>query len=393
MLVVESAAHARARGAAADVEVAGCGLSGDAVHMTAPARDGAGAARAMRAALRDASARAASRSTSSARTAPARSTTTRWRWPRSRAVFGEAAPRLPVNSIKGAIGHTLGAAGSFEAIMCARVLRAGRDPADGRMRAARPGVRPRRRARRPRAQPVRIALSTSSAFAGNNAAIVLRRDVRTAGRRAGASRVLRRMSATRAVDHRPRRRLAARPLGARAGAPLRAGERAASGPDGGVLIEPPPARRRARRQARPHRPARPHLPALPRRVVSAPSTTPRSRSRRTTPSASACPSAPASAACSATPSSTTRSSSRGRPRPARASSPTRSRAPPPARSRSRSASTAPTSRRTWVWPPGWARSATAAISIRRWARPTSCWRAAPTRTDRRWCGRCATCGC
>src|SRR6185295_5597838 len=53
LLVVEERAHARARGARIDVEVTGAGLAGDATHMTAPARDGAGAARAMRMALAD----------------------------------------------------------------------------------------------------------------------------------------------------------------------------------------------------------------------------------------------------------------------------------------------------------------------------------------------------
>ena len=90
------------------------------------------------------------------------------------AVFGSAAPRLPVNSIKGAIGHTLGAAGSFEAIMCARVLREGLIPPTAGCEQPDPAcpfdlVRGTARHR-----PVQIAVSTSSAFAGNNAAIVLR---------------------------------------------------------------------------------------------------------------------------------------------------------------------------------------------------------------------------
>ena len=92
------------------------------------------------------------------------------------AVFGEAAARIPVNSIKGAIGHTLGAAGSFEAIMCARILRDGVVPPTAGCEQLDPACRldiVRGGARR---QPVRVALSTSSAFAGNNAAIVLRRD-------------------------------------------------------------------------------------------------------------------------------------------------------------------------------------------------------------------------
>lgn len=174
MLVVESARHAQARGAASDIEVAGCGLSSDAVHMTAPARDGAGAARAMRAALRDAGVAAHEIEFISAH-----GTGTVYNdameMAALTAVFGEALPRIPVNSIKGAIGHTLGAAGSFEAVMCTRVLRDGVIPPTAGCEQLDPACAldvVRGDARR---QPVRIALSTSSAFAGNNAAIILRR--------------------------------------------------------------------------------------------------------------------------------------------------------------------------------------------------------------------------
>jgi 3-oxoacyl-[acyl-carrier-protein] synthase II len=173
MLVVESDAHASARGAVGDVELLGCGLSGDAVHMTAPARDGAGAVRAMRAALADAAV-----PPHAVDFVSAHGTGTGYNdameMAAIAAVFGSAAPRLPVNSIKGAIGHTLGAAGSFEAIMCARVLREGLIPPTAGCEQPDPAcpfdlVRGTARHR-----PVQIAVSTSSAFAGNNAAIVLR---------------------------------------------------------------------------------------------------------------------------------------------------------------------------------------------------------------------------
>jgi 3-oxoacyl-[acyl-carrier-protein] synthase II len=174
MLVVESERHARARGAATDLEVAGCGLSSDAVHMTAPARDGAGAARAMRAALRDAGVAA-----HEVELVSAHGTGTVYNdameMTALATVFGEALPRIPVNSIKGSIGHTLGAAGAFEAIMCARVLRDGIIPPTAGCEQLDPACAldiVRGAARR---QPVRIAMSTSSAFAGNNAAIVMRR--------------------------------------------------------------------------------------------------------------------------------------------------------------------------------------------------------------------------
>jgi 3-oxoacyl-[acyl-carrier-protein] synthase II len=174
MLVIESAAHAQARGARTDVEVVGSGLSGDAVHMTAPARDGAGAARAMRAALRDAgvaphevdfvSAHGTGTVYNDAMEMAALS-----------AVFGESLPRVPVNSIKGAIGHTLGAAGSFEVVMCTRVLRDGLIPPTAGCEQIDPACALDVVHGEARRRQIRIALSTSSAFAGNNAAIVLRR--------------------------------------------------------------------------------------------------------------------------------------------------------------------------------------------------------------------------
>ncbi|MBI1817486.1 MAG: beta-ketoacyl-[acyl-carrier-protein] synthase family protein [Deltaproteobacteria bacterium] len=174
VLVIESLAHAQARGARVDVEVAGTGLSSDATHMTAPARDGSGAARAMRAALADAEIEP-----SAVDCISAHGTGTVYNDAMEiaaiTAVFGDNAARIPINGIKGAIGHTLGAAGSFEAIMSAQILRTGVIPPTANCEQLDPGcpldiVRgaPRRRA-------VRIVLSTSSAFAGNNASIVLRR--------------------------------------------------------------------------------------------------------------------------------------------------------------------------------------------------------------------------
>ncbi|MBI4517706.1 MAG: beta-ketoacyl-[acyl-carrier-protein] synthase family protein [Deltaproteobacteria bacterium] len=174
VLVVESAAHARARGLEPTVEVAGTALAGDAVHMTAPARDGAGAARAMRAALADAGMEAGAIDFISAH-----GTGTVYNDAMEvaaiSAVFGDATPHIPVNSIKGAIGHTLGAAGAFEAIMCARILDDGVIPPTANCEQIDPACSLDVVRGTPRRHAVRAALSTSSAFAGNNAAIVLQR--------------------------------------------------------------------------------------------------------------------------------------------------------------------------------------------------------------------------
>jgi 3-oxoacyl-[acyl-carrier-protein] synthase II len=174
VLVVEERRHAQARGARADVEVAGTGLAGDAVHMTAPARDGAGAARAMRAALADA---ACSPATIDFISAHGTGTVYNdaMEMTAISTVFGEAAPRIPVNSIKGAIGHTLGAAGSFEAIMCVRVLRDGLIPPTTNCETIDPACVLDIVRGAPRRVAAQTVLSTSSAFAGNNAALVLSR--------------------------------------------------------------------------------------------------------------------------------------------------------------------------------------------------------------------------
>lgn len=89
-------------------------------------------------------------------------------------VLGAAATRVPVNSIKGAIGHTLGAAGSFEAIMCVRALAEDVIPPTVGCERIDPSCSLDVVCVEPRRHQVRTALSTSSAFAGNNAAVVFR---------------------------------------------------------------------------------------------------------------------------------------------------------------------------------------------------------------------------
>lgn len=173
LVVVESDAHAARRGAPAAIEVAGHGLSGDAVHMTAPARDGAGAARAMRAALADAGLAADAVDVVSAH-GTATVFNDAMEMAAIPAALGAAAARVPVSGIKGAIGHTLAAAGAFEAIVCTRILGEGVVPPTAGCDELDPACALDVVRGTPRAVDARVALSTSSAFAGNNAAIVLR---------------------------------------------------------------------------------------------------------------------------------------------------------------------------------------------------------------------------
>jgi 3-oxoacyl-[acyl-carrier-protein] synthase II len=115
MLVLESLAHARRRGARIYAEVLGTGASADAHHMTAPHPEGLGARLAMRRALH-----AAGVSPEEVDTINMHGTSTQLGdVAESRAigdVFGEHACRLTATSTKSMTGHMLGAAGSAEAI-------------------------------------------------------------------------------------------------------------------------------------------------------------------------------------------------------------------------------------------------------------------------------------
>jgi len=174
ILVVEDLDHARRRGADADIEIAGHGQSGDATHMTAPARDGAGASRAMQAALA-----AAAIEVDAVDFVSAHGTGTVYNDAMEMAaiarVLGSRAATVPVHSIKAAIGHSLAAAGAFEAIVCAEILRGEPIPPTLNCEEIDPACGLDIVRGTARDHPVRVALSSSSAFAGNNAALVLRR--------------------------------------------------------------------------------------------------------------------------------------------------------------------------------------------------------------------------
>ena len=122
--VVESAAHAEARGATPIVQLSGGALTGDAFHISAPDPSGEGATRAMLRALRDAQVEpdevdlVVAHGTST----PLNDAT---ETKAIRAAFGEHAGRLAVTSNKSMLGHTLGAAGVMSALNAILAIRDG----------------------------------------------------------------------------------------------------------------------------------------------------------------------------------------------------------------------------------------------------------------------------
>ena len=174
IVVLEELEHAKARGARIYAEVIGYGLSGDAYHITAPAEDGDGAFRCMKAAI----ARAGI-DPSDIDYVNAHGTSTPMgdeiELGAVKRLFGNAAARLSMSSTKSAIGHLLGAAGAVEAIFSVLAIRDNVVPPT--LNLDNPSVEtaidlvPHTAKQR----QVDTVLSNSFGFGGTNASLVMRR--------------------------------------------------------------------------------------------------------------------------------------------------------------------------------------------------------------------------
>jgi len=174
VVVLEEYEHARARGATMYAEVIGYGMSGDAYHITAPAEDGDGAYRCMKAALKRAEI-----APSEIDYVNAHGTSTplgdELELRAVERVVGDAADRLTMSSTKSAIGHLLGAAGAVEAIFSILAIRDNIAPPT--LNLDHPSVQT------PidlvphvaKEKPIDVALSNSFGFGGTNASLVFRR--------------------------------------------------------------------------------------------------------------------------------------------------------------------------------------------------------------------------
>ena len=124
VVVLESLEHAKARGANILAEVVGYGATCDAFHITSPAEDGSGAARAMENAMKDAGMAA-----EDIDYVNAHGTSTHhndlFETKAIRLALGDHAEKVKINSTKSMIGHLLGAAGGVEVITCVKSIQDG----------------------------------------------------------------------------------------------------------------------------------------------------------------------------------------------------------------------------------------------------------------------------
>lgn len=173
IVILESLEHAQKRGAKIIAEVAGYGMSGDAYHLTAPAPEGEGAARAMAEALRDSGLKA-----EDVDYINAHGTSTdyndKFETMAIKAIFEEHAKKLAISSTKSVTGHLLGAAGGVEAIACALAIRDGIIPPTINYETPDPECDLDYVPNVARKQDVRVAMSNSLGFGGHNASIIIK---------------------------------------------------------------------------------------------------------------------------------------------------------------------------------------------------------------------------
>nr|WP_255680312.1 beta-ketoacyl-[acyl-carrier-protein] synthase family protein [Azonexus sp. R2A61] len=155
------------RARAGDVLLLGAGESSDAYHMSSPHPEGRGARQAMEAALRsaDLAVDAIDYINLHGTSTPANDAA------EGKAVAALFGDRVPCSSTKGATGHTLGAAGAVEAVICALALQDGFLPGSPGTRTVDPQIPLNYRVDRKDAAP-RIALSNSFGFGGSNCSLI-----------------------------------------------------------------------------------------------------------------------------------------------------------------------------------------------------------------------------
>ena len=174
MMVLESLAHALARGARIHGELLGYGISCDANHMTAPDPEASGAVRCMQAALEDAGVGPLQVDYINAH-GTATPANDRMETTGIKRVFGDRAYVIPVSSTKSMIGHTLGAAGAIEAVASVLAIAGRFIPPTIHLTTPDPECDLDYVTEGARRADLDIVLSNSFAFGGNNTSVVIGR--------------------------------------------------------------------------------------------------------------------------------------------------------------------------------------------------------------------------
>ena len=174
IVVLEELEHAQRRGARIYGELKGYGASGDAGHITQPDDGGLGASRAMMMALRD-----AGLDTEAIDYINAHGTSTplgdKAETAAVKRVFGLHAKRLALSSTKSQLGHTLGASGGIELVVCALTIDRGVIAPTINLETPDPDCDLDYTPKVAREARIRVTMSNNFGFGGHNASLILGR--------------------------------------------------------------------------------------------------------------------------------------------------------------------------------------------------------------------------
>jgi 3-oxoacyl-[acyl-carrier-protein] synthase II len=174
IIVLEELEHALARGAKIYAEIVGYAATGDAYHITAPAPNGEGGARAMKQAVEG-----SGLNVTDIDYINAHGTSTpyndKFETLAIKEVFGEHAKKLAISSTKSMTGHLLGAAGGVEAIFSVLAIKEGIIPPTINLQTPDPDCDLDYVPNEARKQDVNVALSNSLGFGGHNATIIFKK--------------------------------------------------------------------------------------------------------------------------------------------------------------------------------------------------------------------------
>ncbi|WP_297521272.1 beta-ketoacyl-ACP synthase II [uncultured Clostridium sp.] len=174
IVILESLESAKKRNAKIYAEIVGYGATSDAYHITAPAPDGEGAARAMELAINEAliNIQEVGYINAHGTSTPINDKT------ETKAIklcFGDYANNIPISSTKGMTGHLLGAAGAIETIICAKALEDSFIPATIGLKTQDEECDLDYVPNEGRNQAIEYAMTNSLGFGGHNVSLLLRK--------------------------------------------------------------------------------------------------------------------------------------------------------------------------------------------------------------------------
>lgn len=174
VVILEELEHAKARNAKIYAEVVGYGSTADAFHITSPAEDGSGAAKAMEYAMQEAGVQP-----DEVQYINAHGTSTHhndlFETYAIKKAFGEHAKNLVINSTKSMVGHLLGAAGAVECIVCVKSIQDGFIHQTIGTKETEPECDLNYAIGAPVEKEIKYAMSNSLGFGGHNAVLLLKK--------------------------------------------------------------------------------------------------------------------------------------------------------------------------------------------------------------------------